>query len=366
VRAPAFPAERKFGAFAGTELIGVASSIGTELAVPGGATVPAAAVDGVGVRPDQTRRGVLTAMMREQLADCARRGEVVAHLHASETTIYGRFGYGVASRGKTLRITKNQARFRPDAPAGGRVRLLDTEAATEAIPLLYERIGLSRPGMMARPPTWWNWGREALIEKQLVAVHTGPDGDDGFALYRPESRRSFERPEAGAALLVPDLHAATVSALAGLWRFLLRVDLVAEVCAPMRPLDEPVGMMLTDPRSCEVIRIQDHTWLRLLDVPAALAARAYRQADPVVVDVTDPVLPGNTGRYRISPDGAEPTDAPADLGVDVDTLAVLYLGDRAPSTLAALNRVDVRTPASLIHADSLFATGAAPWCGTPF
>jgi predicted acetyltransferase len=365
-RAAAFPADRKFGAFDGSGVIGVASSLGTELAVPGGKTVPAAAVDGVAVRADRTRRGVVTGLMREQLRDCTDRGEALAYLHASEATIYGRFGYGAAARGKTLRVHKGRARFRADAPGGGHVRLLEPDEAHELLPGLYHRIAPYRPGMIARTEPWWAWGHPRMIDEHIAAVHTGPDGDDGFVLYKAEDRGTFEQPEAGAALLVADLHTANVEALAGLWRFLLGVDLVAEVRAPMRPLDEPIGAMLTDPRACEVVGLEDSTWLRVLDVPAALAARGYAHAEPVVLEVEDPLLQANTGRYRVSPEGAELVDAPADLKLGPEALGMLYLGDRGPGFLAALNRVEVLTPAALPAADALFASTIAPFCGTRF
>lgn len=365
-RAATFPADRKFGAFDDSGVIGVASSFGTELAVPGGKTVPAGAVDGVAVRADRTRRGVVTALMREQLRHCAERGEAVASLHATEATIYGRFGYGVSARGKTLRVHKGRARFRADAPAGGQVRLVEPDEAHEVIPGLYQRIAPYRPGMIARTEQWWAWGHPRMLDEHLVAVHTGPDGDDGFVLYKAQDRRTFEQPLAGAALAVGDLHAANVDALVGLWRFLLRVDLVEEVRAPNRPLDEPIGAMLTDPRACEVVRLEDSTWLRVLDVPTALAARAYGRGEPVVLEVEDSFFQDNTGRYRISPEGAERVDAPADLKLGPEAFGMLYLGDRPPSFLATLGRVDVLTPSALPAADALFATVVAPFCGTPF
>ncbi|WP_435155224.1 GNAT family N-acetyltransferase [Amycolatopsis sacchari] len=365
-RAAGFPADRKFGAFAGERLIGTAGSFGTRLAVPGGKTPPAAAVDGVAVRADHTRRGVLTALMREQLRDCLRREEVFAYLHASEATIYGRFGYGVATRGKTLRVHKGRARFRDDAPSGGQVRLLEPDEAHELLPGLYERIAPYRTGMIDRPDVWWQWAHRRLVDRHHVAVHTGPDGDDGFVLYRPEERRTFEQPEAGAALVVGELHATGTGALTGLWRYLLSVDLVAEVRAPMRPLDEPIGLLLTDPRACEVVGLEDSGWLRLVDVPAALAARTYGDADPVVLEVTDPVLPENSGRYRISPGGVERVEDAPDLRLGLTELAMLYLGDRAPRLLAETGRIEVLRPEALPAANALFATGSVPFCGTQF
>jgi hypothetical protein len=69
-----WPAEHKFGAFDdGGAPIGIASSFATEIAVPGGGVVALAAVDGVGVRADRTRRGVLTAMMADPAGRAARQ-----------------------------------------------------------------------------------------------------------------------------------------------------------------------------------------------------------------------------------------------------------------------------------------------------
>ncbi|HVV14780.1 GNAT family N-acetyltransferase [Amycolatopsis sp.] len=363
-RAAGFPAERRFGAFADGEVIGLAGSAATELAVPGGRAPATAAVDGVGVRADHTRRGVLTALMGEQLRDCARRGDVLAALHASETVIYGRFGYGIANRAKTLRIHRGRARFRDDAPGGGRVRLVRPEDAETVLPELYRRIGLHRPGMIARTPQWWAWKKPKLRDS-TIAVHTGPDGDDGFAVYQSENRESFLDPEAGAALRVWDLHAANTQAWAQLWRFVHSVDLVAEIQAPDRPLDEPVDAMLADPRACATVAVDDSLWLRLIDVPAALAARTYGPGAPVVLEVADPVLPENSGRYSVGQDGVERTDAPADLRLGVDVLAMLYLGDQRPGALAELNRIEVRSEEGAGRADALF-TPAIPWCGTGF
>ncbi|WP_410566716.1 GNAT family N-acetyltransferase [Amycolatopsis sp. cmx-4-61] len=364
-----WPAAGKIGAFdeRGTP-VGIVSSFGTEIAVPGGRTLPAAAVDGAGVRADRTRRGVLSALMAAQLADFAARGLPLAVLHASEPTIYGRFGYGSAALGKTLRVVRPAARLHERVAAGGDVRLLTPEEAVRELPALYRRIGLHRPGMLGRPPLWWPIAHDRHVDPDahLVAVHSGTDGDDGFVVYATISRRSVDSPDHGAVLDVHDLHAAGPAARAALWRFLLSVDLVSEVRARHRPVDEPLALMLTDHRHAATVSVEDDLWLRPVDVAAALAARSYRAADPVVVAVTDRLLPANTGHYEIGPDGGGRTAAAADLVLDVDTLGMLYLGQWSATTLAEAGRIDVRDPAAPGRADELFTTTAAPWCGTSF
>jgi predicted acetyltransferase len=364
-----WPAAHKFGAYDRGAPIGIASSFDTEIAVPGGAVLPLGAVDGVGVRADRTRRGVLTAMMATQLADFVARGIPLAALHASEPTIYGRFGYGSAALGKTVWLPRPASRLHERVPVGGDVRMLTPEEAVKEIPGLYRRIGLHRAGMIGRPAEWWPIAHDRLAGPHgnyVVAVHSGPDGDDGFVVYGTADRRTLESPDEGSVLKVRELHTADPVARATLWRFLLSVDLVSGVRARYRPVDEPLSPMLTDHRHARTTDVEDDLWLRPVDVAAALAARTYRAADPVVLAVTDRLLPANTGHYEVTPDGARRTDAAADLALDVDTLGMLYLGQWSATALAQAGRVEVRDPAAAARADELFTTIAAPWCGTHF
>jgi predicted acetyltransferase len=347
------------------DLIGTARSFDAEMTVPGGARLPMAGVTGVGVRADRTRRGVLRALMTTQLEDFAARGVVLASLLASEAPIYGRFGYGLAMRYRTYSIDRHRAQLRPDVPATGEVRLLELDEAIEVCPGVYERLA-DRPGMMSRPEVLWRlYETQARRSTQPVkaAVHHGPDGPDGFATYFVDGLQVYPWTK---NLQLVDLFAGTPAAFAGLWRFLLGLDLVDRIVAEARPLDEPIELILADHRRSTVERIGDEHWVRLVDVPAALAAREYGTAAPVVVEVADPLLPANSGAYRITPDGAARTDEPAALGLDVTTLAMVYFGTWRPSALAGAGRIEVRDPDAAANADVLFGTRVAAWSGTHF
>ena len=87
------------------------------LTVPGG-EVPAAGVTLVGVRPTHRRRGLLTTLMRRQLADIHDAGrEPVAALWASEPVIYGRFGYGLATFAANLEVRTREVQLRRTSTA---------------------------------------------------------------------------------------------------------------------------------------------------------------------------------------------------------------------------------------------------------
>ncbi|WP_092520657.1 GNAT family N-acetyltransferase [Actinopolyspora saharensis] len=360
---------RVWGDHIGGQLAGTTMSFASSLALPGGAELPAAAVTAVGVRADLTRRGVLTELMRAQLDEVRRRGEAAAMLHASETAIYGRFGYGVATRSRTVALETARAVPRERAPGGGRVRLVDVDEAAEILPGLYRDLGVVRAGMIARPPTWW---RSHLARRELhgdyavVAVHSDPDGvDDGFAVWVPGGN-DYRFGDGRTTLRLLDLHAAGPDATAALWWFLLGVDLADEVVAIERPLDEPLEWWLADSRQCRVRDVYDGLWVRPVDVPAMLRGRSYGTAEPVVLEVRDGLLPENAGCYLVAPDGVESTGREPQLSVDVAELAALLFGEARPSTLAEANLLEAHDPKALDRADRLFAALERSWCGTHF
>jgi predicted acetyltransferase len=364
-----YDAGRALGAFADGEMIGTVQSFPSRMAVPGGAVVRHGAVSRVGVRADWTRRGVLSALQRVQLRAMRSAGDVVSSLRASETVIYGRYGYGVASRFRYLQIDRRTAA--PRTRPVGRVRLVDGEAGERIARGLFDELTLRRAGTITRWPGWWALSvRRSMAEENLkIAVRsasTSSSVDDGYVVYKVERGEIDPRQGKPTTLTVLDLWARTAEAWADLWLFVLGVDLVGEVSAPGRPVDEPVQWLLGDSRACRIPDEFDETWLRLLDVPAALAARTYREAEPVVIGVRDTYLPENSGAYRITADGATRVDDAPELVLDVAALASTYLGDVSFSTLAATRRLDVVDPAALARADALFAVSEIPWCGSYF
>jgi predicted acetyltransferase len=362
-----YVADRTFGAFDGERQVGTATSFPASLTVPGGEILPMAGVTYVGVRTDYRRRGALTGMMRTQLADTAARGEVFAALHASEPVIYGRFGYGVATIARDVKVNLTRARLRPEVPGGGTVRLLDKDEVIPALSAVYPALQPTRAGLMGRSAQWWTLGyaRRLKTDHFLVAAHFSDAGEiDGWVGYKPAEPRTFD-PRAGATVFVLDFQAADQTVANDLWRYLVGIDLVDEVVAYFRPVDDPIEAMLVDSYAVRD-ESEGELWLRIVDVPAALAARTYGVAEPVVIEVTDPLLAANSGRYRVGPHGMERvTDAPA-LTMDVDVLAMIYLGTWRPSALAGIGRITVADEAALPAADRLFAVDRPAWNGSMF
>ena len=341
------------GAFDDTGMTGTLAAQDSVIALPGGKVVPMAGVSRVGVRADRTRRGVLTSVMRAFLEGTSAP---IATLRASEGAIYRRFGFGVATRYRTVRLARG-ARMHDRAPVVGEVRLVqDQDEVRRLVPELAQRFGTVRPGGVVLSTGFWRLTlrREGFVR---LVIH-----DDGFALFKTKHAGQHY----GHDMEVLALFAATPAATAALWAFLRGLDLIETVVAEGRPLDEDVDLLLADPRACRYTEVEDETWLRLVDVPAALSARAYGSAEPVVIEVADDLLPANSGRYLVGLDGAERTGRDPQLRLGVADLAAAYLGDRPLSRFAAAGLVEVFDEAALADADRLFRLEEAPWCGTYF
>ncbi|RDI21610.1 GNAT family N-acetyltransferase [Lentzea flaviverrucosa] len=351
---PSYEPGRVLAAFEGDEMVGTTQSFACAMVVPGGAVVPHAAVSRVGVRPDYTRRGVLSGLMREQLSTLS---EPVATLRASEGRIYGRFGYGLAGRVRFLRIDARKAVI-PGSPAG-QVRMVDPDTSDELLPELHARFGLDRPGQISRWPGWWARAldRKTEAENRVMVVHSGPDGDDGYVCYKVSEDKDFKH-----HMEVQDFAWANADAWRDLWIYLTRLDLVDTIEVDAA-LDDPLHWLFEDPRVVYTKDVYDQIWLRLVDVPRMLAARTYGTAGPVVIEVRDRLLPANDGCYRVSPDGAERVEAKPDITIPVDLLGAVYLGDTKFSDLAAARRIE---GSRFAEADALFAGPVAPLCSTFF
>ncbi|MGV9264795.1 GNAT family N-acetyltransferase [Kitasatospora sp. NPDC003701] len=347
--------------------VGTAAAYSFELTLPGGVLAPAAGVTGVGVLPSHRRRGVLTAMMRRQLADLRTRGEFLSVLTASEALIYRRFGYGPATYTRRLTVPRHQAalalpraRGAADAPATGSVEVLRRAECGALLEEVYDRYRRTQPGALSRPHRWWASGAgqpPVAPAPRHIAVHRDADGvPDGYA--------SYARVEPDV-LTVDETVAADDAVFTALARFVLGHDLIGRVVFKHVPPEHPLRWQLADFRAGEVSHDTDWLWLRLLDVPRALAARGWCTDGELVLDVDDPFL-GEHGRHLLTVrDGRAdcvPTDREPDLSLDVSDLGSVYLGGTAPSTLVRAGHVRAHRPGAAALADALFRAERPAHC----
>jgi predicted acetyltransferase len=229
------------------------------------------------------------------------------------------------------------------------------------------------PGFIERGPAWWD---ERLADIEVHRRGAGPqyraiyerDGEvRGYVRYRIKGE--WTNIASASVLIVNELLGLDAEAERELWRFIFGVDLIARIQYRWGPPSHPLLLMVAEPRRLQ-LRVSDGIWLRIVDVPAALAARGYASDGEVVLDVSDEFLPVAAGRWRLKVTAGkasvEPTTDPADLALDTTDLAAAYMGSFSFAELARAARTEERTPGARARADALFATSVLPWCSHPF
>jgi predicted acetyltransferase len=338
-----------------------------EMTVPGG-VVRCAGTTIVSVAPTHRRQGLLSRMMRAHLDDVREHEEPIAALWATDSAIYGRYGFGCSAVCDEVTIDRGHVELHRLAPSPSTVRFVDADDATTLLPPFYETIRRTIPGYIGRGDDWWehyrfydpDHERKGRTAYRYVVVD-GEDGIAGFAQYR--SKLEFAEGHGAGKVEVRELVGTTPESWAGLWSFVLNLDLIAEITADLRPPWDPVFDLLAGTRRAAATR-SDSLWVRIMDVPAALTARAYPAEVDVVLQVDDP-LGDVSGVYRLSGNGDDVScrrvAAEADVAIDLEDLSACYMGRARFRQLARAGRLSGDRE-TLTRLDLAFGWDTEPWC----
>lgn len=346
--------------------VGTVNSWVAPLTVPGGGTLDSWAISSVTVAPTHRRRGMATALLGAELRTAQSLGVPAAILTVSESVIYGRWGFGPATFATAWSVDAKRVRW-AGGETPGRLAFTEPDEYRETGRRVLDRVMAGRAGEIGMTP----YLADRLIgpltgsserDKHRLVRYDSPTGEpEGFVNFTVTETSDFVR----HTVEVHYLAAATDAALTALWRFLLELDLVAEVKAWTRGVDEPLHALVSDVRGARVTALDDHLWVRILDVPAALAARGYERDGSLVLDVTDELGLAD-GRYRLTvTEGVgvvtATTDAP-EVTLPVAALGSVYLGHDCARALAVAGRITGDTAAL----DRLFRTATPPRLSTWF
>ena len=362
-----FEPERSLAVFDGEQPVASAGAYSRDLTVPG-AVVKAAHVTLVSVRSTHRRRGLLNRMMRQQLRDVRAAGaEPIAVLWASEEAIYGRYGYGPASYGVAINADTREVSLPPRNAPAGRLRMVDPAEASRELAAVYDQVRPQRPGLSSRHGPWWRYRltdleshRRGATTRRCV-LYEDSTGVVGYALWR--SRKAWDNTGPNTEVAVEELVCPDPDGRAELWRFLFNLDLSRRLSAWNLAVDEPLFRMVDAPRRL-ARQHTDGLFVRIVDLPAALAARRYAAPIDLVIGVTDELLPDNAGSWRVTGDtekaACERVTATPELTLDVRELGAAYLGGTPLGALAAAGQVTEQRPGAVGEASAAFGWHVAP------
>ncbi|WP_150306628.1 GNAT family N-acetyltransferase [Planctomonas psychrotolerans] len=351
------------------------ASTTSQLTVPGNTSVTGWAICDVTVAPTHRRKGIARALLEGELRTAHSAGTPLAMLTVSEATIYARFGFAPAAMASTWSINTRRARW-TGPTASGRIHTVSLEDLRDVGADLIERVRLNTPGQIQPWTDLWEniaclTGESTQHAKHMTAVRYDDESGtpQGFAIYR------FVNQDKDFAAHTLDLRyavAATDDAYAGIWRYLLEMDLITEVTASLRSVEEPVYWQIADQRAARKSQEGDHLWVRILDPKASLEARRYSAVNRIALDVTDPlgfasgvvlmdIADDGTASVTRLGEGDSVPDGVASLALTVNELGALYLGGVSARTLVRAGRITELRSGSADAVDASFRSPVAPW-----
>lgn len=322
----------------------------------GGKRVPMTGIAGVAVPPESRGGGLALTLMREALREIAAEGTPLSTLYASTQTLYRQVGYEQAGHRFQYRIPIERIAVR-DRSMFVRPLTDDDQPAVEACCAAFAR---AFDGMLDRGPYLW---RRVRRNRDDTYDGFGVFGDDGqFEGYLfMAQRRNVETGRHDLAL--SDLAYATPRAgrrLLGLLADFATVgDDVIFHGGPIHPLFTHM------PQQRFTVQKRDYWMLRIVNLPAAIAARGFSASSraAIHVHVVDDLLPENAGPWTIAIEGgrgqATRGGSGSPLHMNIRALAAIYAGLYSPTQarFAGLLEGDERTIAA---ADALFQP-SCPW-----
>ena len=357
------------------ETVGIAGSWDIELSVPtkGGASLrPTEGLTWVGVHPDHRRRGVLTALMRAHLRWTRdESGRSLAALKASEASIYGRYGYGVATRELMTTFAQGTTFAAPaaiEALAEATTTRMTTISPDQAERLhsLAQRCGTVAAGQIVRSVE--DFARiltdipESRGEREPSRLLWATrDGEDVGCTWFHRSPKWSDGGPAGKAGVFFVMNTDMGARLA-LARRLTTLDLMTTT-EYWTTLDDPLVLWRAGERP-HGSGVSDDLWLRVVDLPAAVAERGHAADLDITIEVTDATLPDNAGTWRwTARDGVgrlDRADGPGDLALDVADLGALWLGDQTVGARSLAGYVTERRPGAVAELDAALRTPTLP------
>jgi predicted acetyltransferase len=320
-----------------------------------GEPYPMGGIAAVMAHPAYRRRGYAGELMRAVLRDMRERDIHLSLLAPFAHAFYRVFGYELATEAVEYRLKPSDLSTSPEQT---HLRAYREEDLSQIMALL--DLEAERHHLCVRRSEG-HWKSNEVRKNRDIAVYER-DGDvEGYIIYEISGWREDSDPR--RTLSASEIVAATPRAREALFSFMAGLDPMAYGIKFYTPRGEPLHPYL---RSSYVsAKVEPDQMLRLVDVEGALGYLKRKTSSPLVLDVSDDVIPENAGEYTFG--GAEVVrgaEAEARVSLDVRQLAQLYAGYLPARQLVHYGLVEAGSPEALELLETLFPVGD-PWLFGP-
>jgi len=315
---------------------------------------PMGGIAAVMAHPAYRRRGYAGKLMRAVIRDMRERDVALSLLSPFAHAFYRVFGYELVTEEIEYRLKPADL---PTSPEQSHLRAYREEDLSSLMELYTEE---AKGHTLSARRSEGHWKTTLSKKDADVAVYER-DGDvEGYILYKTSG---WQERDPRRTLSVEELVAATQRARAALYSFMAGLDPLVYGIKHYTPRGEPLHPYL---KSSHVeAKIEPDQMLRLVDVEVALGYLGRTPQAPLVLDVSDDVIPENSGEYTLAEGKViRGTEAGERVSLDVRQLAQLYAGYLPAGGLAKHGLIQASSPEALDLLEAIFPLGD-PWLYGP-
>jgi predicted acetyltransferase len=315
---------------------------------------PMGGISAVMAHPAYRRRGYAGELMRAVLRDMRERGVSLSLLSPFAHAFYRIFGYELTTEAVEYRLKP------ADLPTSPEQRHLRAYREGDLSSLMALFVAEAKRHTLSARRSEGHW-KTTLSKKDTDAAVYERDGDvEGYIIYKISG---WQDRDPRRTLSVEETVAATPRAREALLSFMAGLDPQVYGIKLYTPRGEPLHPYL---RSSHVnAKIEPDQMLRLVDVEGALGYLGRASEAPLVLDVSDDVIPENAGEFTVGDGKAvRGTEAGESVSLDVRRLAQLYAGYLPARELARHGFLRASSPEALDLLEEIFPVGD-PWLFVP-
>ena len=320
-----------------------------------GKLVPTGGIAAVATHPAYRRRGHAGELMRAVLEDMSGRGMHLSLLSPFAHAFYRAYGWELATEGVGYTLKPDEL---PTSKEQQFIRDYFAEDLPEMKKLLEAEAARHPCGVRRGEGRWRQLleGRDTEFENLQGAIYEKENEIRGYLLYEQSDNKGQTPPR---RLTVYEFVARTPEARTGLLSFAAAYDPAEFEVKHEAPRGEPLHPHLKS--SYVDARVHPDMMLRLVDVEGALNLLGRTAGEPLVLEVSDDVIPENNGEYTFG-DGevVRGVEAGERIALDVRRLAQLYAGYLPARELARLGHIEPNSGRALGLLEELFPSGD-PW-----
>jgi predicted acetyltransferase len=360
------------------QIVGTGGADKYSITVPGGSTLNMAGIAYMGTLPTHKRKGVFTSMMNKLHSQAKDRGDSVAGLWASQSLLYSRFGYGLATIREDWQINTNHTKLSTPKNDSVRLKLVDKKTALKEIPKVYDTYRKCQNGATDRTQGYWNYllyeDDNSKYNKSgdsgffFVIAYKG-NNPSGYAFYNFNKESGVAHEDDKGSLMVQEIISIDNDTNNALWHYVFGVELIEDITFNRRAPNDPLYLMLENPRKLKRDTI-DGLWVRIIDPISMLEGRSYNHKGKITINLSGQNQKDIEGNYLIDTDGTntevKKVTNKADIYMRPSDLSSIYFGGFSPGEHFQAGNIHIKDYSALKELTKIFNVDQKPWCNTDF